>query len=94
MFFFLFHVSSSFSLISLCLPPVFLTLLLSVPLYFLSGLHPVNCLPPVQELNHTVTQLAENSTADIALATHQDEDGDTYVIVDFEMSWVTFLVFQ
>lgn len=76
-----------FSLIFLCLPPVFLSLLLSVPLYFFSGLYPVNCLPPVPELNQTVTHQAENLTADIALATHQDEDGDTYVVI-LKMSWV------
>ncbi|XP_023265113.1 B-cell lymphoma 3 protein isoform X1 [Seriola lalandi dorsalis] len=46
-------------------------------------LHPIHCgyqvyyLPPVPDLNHPVAHQTDNLLAGIALATHQDEDGDT-----------------
>lgn len=41
------------------------------------GPYPVYCLPPVPELTHPLTHQAESLRTGVALATRQDEDGDT-----------------
>uniref|UniRef100_UPI0037E80BD4 B-cell lymphoma 3 protein homolog isoform X2 n=1 Tax=Semicossyphus pulcher TaxID=241346 RepID=UPI0037E80BD4 len=41
------------------------------------GTFPVYCLPPIPEPNHTLALQTENLLSGIALATRQDEDGDT-----------------
>ncbi|XP_076593713.1 B-cell lymphoma 3 protein homolog [Chaetodon auriga] len=41
------------------------------------GPYPVFCLPPVPEPTHSLDHQAENLLTGIALATRQDEDGDT-----------------
>lgn len=44
-----------------------------------SAPYPSYCLCPAPDLNYARTQQQERLWAGIALATHQDEDGDTYV---------------
>lgn len=54
---------------------------LKIYIFFLSfsGHYPVYYLPPVPEQNLPPAHHTDNLLAGIARATHQDEDGDTYV---------------
>ncbi|XP_034409605.1 B-cell lymphoma 3 protein homolog isoform X2 [Cyclopterus lumpus] len=59
------------------------------------GPYPVCCLPPAPELNHPLTHHAESLRTGIALATRQDEDGDTALhiaVVQEELALVRKLI--
>ncbi|KAG7457247.1 B-cell lymphoma 3 protein [Solea senegalensis] len=75
---------------------------LSADRRLLRRLHPVNYghypayyLPPVGDMNHPLIQQTDNLLAGIALATHQDEDGDTALhiaVVQGELAVVCTLI--
>ncbi|XP_028280656.1 B-cell lymphoma 3 protein homolog [Parambassis ranga] len=57
--------------------------------------YPVYCLPPVPELSHPLAHQTENLLSGIALATRQDEDGDTALhiaVVQGELAIVCQLI--
>ncbi|XP_054477801.1 B-cell lymphoma 3 protein homolog [Anoplopoma fimbria] len=59
------------------------------------GPYPVYCLPHVPELNHPLAHQAESLLTGIALATRQDEDGDTALhiaVVHEELALVCKLI--
>ncbi|XP_071325726.1 B-cell lymphoma 3 protein homolog [Trachinotus anak] len=59
------------------------------------GHYPVYYLPPVPEPNHPLAHQTDNLLAGIALATHQDEDGDTALhiaVVQGELAIVCTLI--
>ncbi|XP_068592554.1 B-cell lymphoma 3 protein homolog [Cebidichthys violaceus] len=69
------------------------------PMHFLHqfdyGSYPVYCLPPVPEFNHPLAHQAESLLTGIALATRQDEDGDTALhiaVVQEELALVRKLI--
>ncbi|KAM6935381.1 B-cell lymphoma 3 protein homolog [Lycodopsis pacificus] len=67
------------------------------PIRFLHPLDygPLYCLPPVPELNHPLAHQAESLLTGIALATRQDEDGDTALhiaVVQEELALVRKLI--
>lgn len=63
-----------------------------------SGHFQVYCLPPVPEPNQSLVHQTDNLLASITMATHQDEDGDTYVdllkITYVGSLGVTFLIYN
>ncbi|KAF3692142.1 B-cell lymphoma 3 protein [Channa argus] len=64
-------------------------------LQFNFGHCPVYYLPPVPEPNHPLAHQTENLLSGIALATHQDEDGDTplhIAVVQGELAVVSTLI--
>lgn len=69
------HVHLTFDLISYHL--FYLSFSLSVFVYFSSVPYPMFCPPPVPDLCHPLPHQTENLQHGIALATRQDEDGDT-----------------
>lgn len=58
-----------------------------VSLHFLPGPYPMYRLLPVSEFNHPLAHQTKNLLAGIAMATRQDEDGDTYVNI-LSVFWV------
>ncbi|XP_062278193.1 B-cell lymphoma 3 protein homolog [Scomber scombrus] len=65
------------------------------PFGYVPGHYPVYCLPTVQETNRPLGYQPENLLTGIALATHQDEDGDTALhiaVVQGELAIVCKLI--